>query len=191
MKPTEENLSAQQSLDLISSMIRQAKGNMQNNSFHFLLWGWTIAIANIGVYVMLKFTDIKEPFFMFAITIPAAVVSMVYGARQGRKAKTSTMLDQINMWMWISFGITCFILAIFGPKMNWQINPVIITMCAAPTLLSGIMLRFKPLQAGGLVFWVLGVTSFLVDGETQFLLAAIAVTFGYLVPGYLLKKSEL
>jgi hypothetical protein len=185
-----ENLTPLESLDVIASMIRQAKGNLQKSSFYFLLWGWTIVIANLGVYFLLKFTDVSNPFLMFAVTIPAAVISMVHGSRQEAKISAPTLLDNISKWLWIGFGITCFIIAIFGKQTNWQINPIIITMCAVPTFLSGVMLRFRPLRLGGMAFWVFGVASFLIPGPTQFLLASVAVVLGYLVPGYLLKKSE-
>jgi hypothetical protein len=191
MENKDENLSAQQSLDLIASMIRQAKGNVQKSGFYFLLWGWTIVIANLGVYYMLEFTSIENPFLIFGITIPAAIISMIYGMNQGKKVTAPTVLDSIHMWLWIGFGINCFIMASFGGKTNWQINPVIITMCAVPTFISGIMLRFKPLVIGGSLFWVFGIICFMVDPKIQFLVAALAVTVGYLVPGYMLKKSEV
>lgn len=191
MENKDENLSAQQSLDLIASMIRQAKGNVQKSSFYFLLWGWTIAIANLGVYFMLEFTTIANPFFMFAITIPAAIISMIYGMRQGRKVTAPTVLDNIHTWLWIGVGINSFIIVAFGGKTNWMINPVIITMCAVPTFISGLMLRFKPLVIGGSLLWVFGIICFVVDPKIQFLVAALAVTVGYLIPGYMLKKSEV
>ncbi len=190
MENKTDNLNAQQSLDLIASMIREAKGNMAKSGFYFLLWGWTIVIANLGVYFMLEFTDIKNPFLIFAITIPSAIISMIYGMNQDKRISAPTILDSINKWLWIGFGINCFIMAIFGKQFNWQINPVIITMCAVPTLVSGIMLRFKPLIYGGVCFWIFGAVIFMVDMKSQFLLAALAVVVGYLVPGYLLKKSE-
>jgi hypothetical protein len=90
----------------------------------------------------------------------------------------------------MGFGITCFIFWIFGKQIGWQINPVIITLCAVPTLISGALLKFKPLIFGGIAFWVFGALIFISSVENQFLLAAIAVTVGYIIPGYLLKKSE-
>src|SRR6185503_13334862 len=108
MENKNENLNPQQSLDLITSMIREARGNMQKSSFHFLLWGWTIVIANLGVYIMMEFTDIQNPFVIFAITIPSAVISMIYGMKQGEKIAAPTILNIINKWLWIGFGINCF-----------------------------------------------------------------------------------
>lgn len=187
---TENEFTPKESLDVITSMIQQAKGNMQKNSFYFLLWGWTIVIANAGVYILLKFTQVANPYNMFLITIVAAVVSIIYGIRQGRQAVVSTHLDSIYKWVWMGFGATCFIFWIFGNQIGWQLNPVIITLCAVPTFISGVLLKFKPLMYGGIAFWGFGTLIFLSDFETQFLLAAIAVTIGYIIPGYLLKRSE-
>lgn len=189
MTNEKDQLTPEQSLEFITSMIRQAKGNMQRNSFFFLLWGWTIVVANLGVYTLIKL-NAPNPYWMFLVTIVAAIVTMIYGFRQGRKEVTPTHLDTIHKWLWMGFGITCFIFWVFGKQIGWQINPVIITLCGVPTFISGAMLRFKPLMLGGISFWVFGCIIFLVGTETQFLLAAIAVTTGYLVPGYLLKKSE-
>ena len=52
------------------------------------------------------------------------------------------------------------------------------------------MIRFKPLIAGGLVFWAFGIVCFLVSREFQPLVGAAAIIGGYLIPGYLLKNSK-
>jgi hypothetical protein len=190
MNAEKESLTAKQSLDIISTMIQQAKVNAVANTFYFLLWGWTIAIANLASYFAIRFTDLRNPTLIFAITIPAAIASVIYGFRQGRSAVASTMLDKVNMWLWIGFGITCFVFAYFGDRTNYQINPMIITMCATPTFVTGIMLKFKPLLVGGVIFWIFGIACFLVPNELQFLLAAIAIICGYVVPGHMLKRQK-
>lgn len=191
MEPQNENLSAQQSLDLITSMIRQAKGNMSSNAFYFLLWGWTIVICNLGVFLMIQFTDVEEPSMIFMLTILSAIVSAVYGARQSRKAKVTTILDSANMWLWIGYAVIVFTIIPFGSRFDWQINPILITVASVPTFVTGIMLRFKPLMFGGAALWICGIILFLVSPVLQFLIAAIAISLGYLIPGYLLKKSEV
>jgi hypothetical protein len=190
MQPENENLTAQESLDIITSMIRQVKVNLAYNSFYLLLWGWTIVIANLSVFFMIRFTSIEEPTMIFGITIIAAVVSVVYGARNNRREQTRTLLDSVNMWLWIGYALTCFTTMFFGSKINWQINPMLVMMAAVPTFVTGIMLRFKPLLFGGIALWFFGVVLFLLPPDLQFLVAAVAITIGYLVPGYLLKKSQ-
>jgi len=186
----EKELSPQQSLEIITAMINQTKGNIEKNSFYFILWGWTLVGTSLGIYGMLKFTDIENPFLLYLITILAAIVTAIYGIRQEKNSRTITHLDIIYKWMWISLAITCFILSIFGYKINWQLNPVIITMCGAPTLTSGVITRFKPLVYGGISLWVLGIAMFLIQNETQFLVAALAIALGYLVPGYALRAKK-
>ncbi len=190
MNSENDNLSPQQSLDVITSMISQAKGNMQKNSFFFLLWGWTIAIANLGVYTLIKFTDYPNPFLFWGIAIPSAVISAVYGSRLEKNSGAITHLDMITKWIWMGFGITTFIIVFFGKQINWQINPVILTMAAVPTFVSGVILRFNPLRYGGIAFWLTGILTFLVRNENQLLIAAVGIILGYLVPGYALKNRK-
>lgn len=185
---TEKNLSPQQSLDMITAMINQAQGKMRKNSFYFLLWGWTVMVANFGMYGLMKFTDYPYPYVVWAITIPAWIITMIYGSRQDRHAAVSTHLDKINMWLWICFGLSIGPVVFFMKQINFNINPIILLMTAAPTFLTGIMLRFKPLLYGGINFWVFGILCFLVDAQSQYLIGGVAILFGYLIPGYMLKN---
>ncbi|CAN5319172.1 hypothetical protein BH09BAC3_BH09BAC3_11870 [soil metagenome] len=186
----EKHLTPQESLEVITSMIREAKGNVQKSSFYFLLWGWTIVIANLGVFILIRFTDVKNPHLIFSITIVSAIISIIYSFRQEKTETAPTHIDTINKWIWIGVGITCFVFVFFGSKIGWQINPIIITMCAMPTFVTGIMLRFKPLMFGGIVLWLFGVASFLVEPDLQFLFAALAVILGYIIPGHMLKNLK-
>ena len=48
-----DELTHQESLDLIAEMIKQAKRNVaKGGSNQILLWGWTIAFANFGHYAL-------------------------------------------------------------------------------------------------------------------------------------------
>jgi hypothetical protein len=58
-----------------------------------------------------------------------------------------------------------------------------------PTLVSGMILKFRPLIFGGIGFWVFGILGFLVSMETQPLIGAAAIICGYLIPAYLLKSK--
>ncbi len=189
MKAEPENLTAQQSLDIITAMIRQAKGNARRNGFHYLLWGWVAVVANLGMYG-LSVMGYPHPYFVWAITIPAWVISIVKGYRDGRARPTTTHFDRVNKWLWLSFGIVIFTCVAFGGRINYQLNPLIIIICTIPTLVSGVVLRFAPLMLGGASFWVFGIIGFLVPVHVQPLVGAAAVLCGYLVPGYMLGKKK-
>lgn len=190
MNAEHEKLTAQESLDIISSMIIQAKGNVTRNSFYFLLWGWIIVVCNLGVFYLMNYTSVENPFIMFALTIPGAIASMIYGFIHHKTERTQTLIDTVNMWMWIGFAITCFTVSFLGSRIDYQVNGVILLMSATPTFTTGLMLRFKPLMAGGILLYVSGIIVLVSGREYQFLFCAIAIALGYLVPGYMLKYSK-
>jgi hypothetical protein len=189
MKAESENLTAQQSLEIITAMIRQAKGKVQRNGFHFMMWGWVVVIANLGMFTLAKM-GYPHPYIVWAITIPAWIISLYKGYRDGREENVVSHFDMVTMWVWVCFGIVVFTIVGFGFKLNYQINPLIILVSSIPTFVSGVVLRFRPLMFGGASFWVFGIIGFLMPREIQPLIGAVAVLCGYLVPGYLLKNKK-
>lgn len=190
MNHQEELFNPQQSLQVIQNMIQQAQGRMQKNSFYFLLWGWAIALAYFGMYGIMKFTNYEHPYIVWTISIPAWIITLFYGRKQNKEAVVTTHLDKINMWLWISFGLSILPVVIFMSEINFNLSPIILVLTAIPTFLTGIMLRFKPLLFGGINFWIAGFIAFMVDYETQYLVGGIAIVLGYLMPGYMLKKMR-
>ena len=187
MDTKSENLNPLDSLKIISEMIEQAKGNVQKGSFYFLFWGWVIIIINLSIYGVIKFTNLANPYMMWLLTLPAWIITIIYGYRN--KSKTSkSHLDYVRMCLWISFSITLMLLCTFCAFINYQINGVILLVTAIPTITSGALIKFKPLLVGGALFWIFGSLCFMVTYETQLLLGAIGIFAGYLIPGYWLKN---
>ena len=189
MKTESSPLSPHDSLALIATMIHQAKGTIQRNSFYFLLWGWVVAVANMGMFVLSK-AGYPQPYLIWTITIPAWVITLIRVFRNRRNRPATTHFDRISGVLWMSFGLVIFTIVAFGFRLNYQINPIILLISTLPTLVSGVILKFKPLMFGGVSFWFFGVLCFLVPFEYQPLVGAAAIITGYLIPGYLLKARK-
>lgn len=189
MKHEEETLTTQQSLAIITEMILNTKGNMKSSSSYFLLWGIVTALANLGMFSLIMI-DYRYPFIAWTIVLPAWLLSFYMGYRQRKQERVMTHLDRISISMWVAFGVITFTLVGFGKLINFQLNPVILLVSAIPTLLSGIIIKFKPLIVGGILFWVSGIACFVVGGPWQFLIGAAAVTAGFIVPGILLRSKK-
>ena len=67
------------------------------------------------------------------------------------------------------------------------LNPAYLALYGMPTVISGSILRFRPLIVGGVTCWVLSILSPFVAYEYQLLLLAAAVVAGWIIPGYLLR----
>ncbi len=192
MKTEDTPLSPQQSLDLISTMIRQAQGNISSASFYFLLWGWVIAFCNLGMYYFLKFTTYPAHYvaLVWTLAIPAWIVTMIYASKQDKSRVVITHLDKISMWLWIGLGFTILPAWIFGAKTNWMVNAIILMPVGLATFVSGVILKFRPLIFGGITFWIAGILCYLVHPIDQYLVGCFAMIFGYIVPGYLLRNIK-
>ncbi len=87
MNTNQEQLTEQESLEMIARMIRQAKGNVSQGSFHLLLWGWLILFASLGHFILLQFTAIPGPYRIWLIVIPGIIASFYYGFKKVAELK--------------------------------------------------------------------------------------------------------
>ncbi len=192
MNQDRENLSENESLEIITEMIKVAQGNVINSSFHFLLWGWVILTCNLGQFILQEIIHFEVPYMIWLICIPASIVSSMYGRKAYNKIPAKSHLNKIYQYIWISFLISLIILLVFFANAKGQLilNPVILIFVAFATFLSGMVLKFKPLLIGGILFWVFSVISLIIYNEYQLLISALAILTGYLIPGYMLKRTN-
>jgi hypothetical protein len=187
----ERELTGKESLHLITSMISQAKSNYQKGgSFYFLLWGWVVLVANLGHYYLEAFTDYQQPYIVWLITIPAGIVSGIYGRNQSKRAQVISHLDRLYGQVWVAIGAAVVILLVFMRRLDYNHNAVIMLFSGIGTYMSGAMLRFKPLMVGGIVLGIASIVCFNVSITDQYLVGGIGIFAGYLIPGYLLKNKE-
>lgn len=187
----ERELTPSESLKLIETMIGQAKQSFQRNSFYFLLWGVLLIAAMAANYLMAANGDPRGSYAWGIAGIIGGIASWAYGARESKRHQVSSFMDRVMTWLWMGFLATLLI-SMFGSAVsghNWSVGSIIV-LTGLPTFVTGQMLRFRPLILGGILFWVLGAVSFFVDVQTTALLYIAAMFFGYLIPGYLLKRQE-
>lgn len=188
MEINEKVLKPEESLQIIEKMIQRTKGNLHDSSFYFLLWGWVILIANIGQIILERFTDCTKPYLIWLIIFPAVIANIIYGIRHGKKTRVSTHLDSLNLMIWIAFFISYIIVIVFIREFDYNVAPVIFLLAGNATFLTGIVIKFKPLIWGGIVFWIGVICLFLIPGGYVEFVSPIVIIFGYLVPGYMLKS---
>lgn len=187
----EKSLSSQESLALITQMINQSKQNYNKSSFYFLLWGWVVVVADLGHYYLMEFTSYSHPYIVWLITIPAWIACAIYGSRQSNRAKVKTHMDSIYQTVWIAFAFpVCVVIfggGIIGPN---NITGLIMLMAGYALVITGKVLKFRPIFYGGLVLWAAALLALYFNDSSQYLIGAIGIALGYLVPGYMMKSKE-
>jgi hypothetical protein len=187
----ETKLTNQESLAIITKMIQQSKSNVQAGSFYFLFWGWVTFFAYTAHYVLLVFIDYPKPYLVWLITIPAGIISAVYGYKKSQTSVVKTHLDYIFGQNWLAFLIPLLAIIFFGYKVGFEnITGLILLLVGSAVFISSRILKFNPSTYGSIVIWAMAILALIYNDEQQYLFGAIATILGYLVPGYLLKKKE-
>jgi hypothetical protein len=85
--------------------------------------------------------------------------------------------------------ISAIILFIVHSKSMESVPPYILLMAGLPTFVSGWIIKFKPLIAGGISFWIFALVAYFAGPSFAPLAVPVAMLTGYLIPGYMLKRK--
>ncbi|MGO4295001.1 hypothetical protein [Chitinophaga sp. RAB17] len=189
MDTREHHLDPAQSLEVIAAVIAQTKENIKGYSFLYLLWGWLIAIASFSFFFLHHYTSFKYFFLPFPLLAVTGIVISLW-RHSTMRHQSETYIASYLKKLWLVLGIS-FALVIFINVVETA-TPFTYTLLIGGigTLVSGLVLRFKPLVSGGVLFLLFSVISVFTPDYYKPLLQGIAVITGYLVPGYLLKYSR-
>jgi hypothetical protein len=187
MESDEKMMTGEESLRIISEMINKTKVNIQQGSFHFLFWGWLIFGCSLAEYYLMNFTGYANHYYVWFLAIPGGIVSMIYGVIKGRKTIVQTYADRLYMWVWYGFLFSFFVLLFIHSESLGTISSYIMMLAGFATFLSGIIIKFKPLIIGGLLFWIIAVIVSFAPPAISPLGMPLAMITGYLIPGYMLK----
>ncbi|MBI2731398.1 MAG: hypothetical protein HYX40_11730 [Sphingobacteriales bacterium] len=187
----QENFSPEQSLQVIQRMINLAKNRVSENGHLYLFWGWVIFACSILQFIVLQFNLMDHSERIWMLSWAGIIYQVFYIIRTKKKEGAKTYTSEITGYIWLAFAPTVIIISMHIAKNHaWYIFSAIIpVLYATPTFLSGVVLRFKPLIAGGIACWLLSITSLFVPLQYHLLLLAIAVFVAWIIPGYILKKQ--
>ncbi|NML40811.1 hypothetical protein HHL17_26680 [Chitinophaga sp. G-6-1-13] len=190
METTDNNMNPLQGLKIITEAISQTRENAREHSFLFLLWGWLIAAGCILFFILKTFTSFKLFFLPFPILVAVGIFLSFRHYQSGPRA-VQTYLGFYLKNLWLVLGISFIVSVLINVLQHNQPFTSNMLIGGAGTLVTGLVLRFRPLISGGILFFILAVASIFVPDQYAPLLLGVAVLTGYLAPGYLLKKSTV
>lgn len=190
METNENNLTPQESLVLIRSMIDKTKDSVANDSFYFLLWGWLVFVCCIASFILLTYFQNPNHYLVWLLMPIGGIISGIYGSRQAKIKRVKTFVDDALKYLWLALGLAFVVLVIVSAinhHSNNQMLTYYILLYAIGTFVSGKMLQFTPLVIGGLFNFTLVVVSIHFENEYQLLIGGLAVLTSYIIPGHLLR----
>lgn len=190
----QKEFSPQQSLSVIQSMIDTARNQFSENGHLYLLWGWVVFACSITQFVLLYYFDYPYHYMVWMLTWGAFIYQTIYLVRTKRRVRVKTYADRLVGFVWMVFVILMFLFGfLFGRELGDQyykmISPGFLALYGMPTFLSGVILRFRPLIAGGICCWILSMISSYIAYDYQLLLLSVAMIVAWIIPGYLLRMK--
>ncbi|MDR0681483.1 MAG: hypothetical protein LBG15_06510 [Dysgonamonadaceae bacterium] len=202
----ETKLTEQQSLEVISEMINRARNNIQKGSANSLIYNGCavalVAVANFILLHVLAETKLNLSFSVWFLMIPSAVIDYFLKRKIDCSAIVKTEIDAIVRRIWNSFSITValliaalFAVSVASDKYNYTllITPSIMLMVAMAESIMAKVCRYKPFFRGAVYFWIGAILCIftycvLKRGDIQFLILAVCMILGFVIPGYKLNK---
>lgn len=186
----DKTLNPKESLQLIGTMIENAKHKLADDSFQLIFWGWLVFSCAIINYVGIQLNSYYG-YYVWPILMPiGGIVSYIEGRKQKQNEKVKTYVDTYLGYSWSAFIVATFIVLIFigvhGVKITYFFLMILYGMA---TFISGGILNFKPLILGSLFSFAFAILSVFLNDNASFLCISGALLFSYIIPGHLLKSK--
>lgn len=184
-------MNTQNSLALIEEMINKAKNNFNESGTLYLVWGVVILICSLTQFIATYFFNYQYAYYVWFLTWAVYIYQAIFLSRKSKQEKVKTYTDEILGYVWICF-IICFFILIFiltSTKKFDVLYSAILVLYGMPTFLSGAILKVRSLFIGAIICWLLAILSLFIAIEYHSLLISIAVIFGWIIPGIIMRKK--
>jgi hypothetical protein len=190
MRPNDKQLSPQESLQLITSMIESTKESISDKSHFFLLWGWATMVGCLLQYYLFAIVHYRHHYLAWLVTPVALLLHVIFIFKYERNERVKTFINEANRYVWMIIGSAYLALAFVFVKIGWQYCfPFYILLYGIGTFISGSLLKFRPMRLGGAACLVLVAVAPHLDFPSQILLSAFAILISYIIPGHLLRNQ--
>jgi hypothetical protein len=189
-----ENFDERMSLQVISEMIEVSRKKLKNDGILFIIWGWALFYGSMSRYLIHKilFSNMQMKVFKYVgwmITIFTLAYTIYYLWQQRKKAQTYIGISLRFVWF---STVACMVLVnlILNNIMhsiNFELqHPIFMVLTAFAVVVSGSILRYRWMIAGGILFGLLAYVSSFLALNDQLLMEAIAWFAAFILPGHIL-----
>lgn len=211
MTQPEKQLTEKDSLDLIATMINQAKNAYHDTGMSAMMWGAVVAICALVKFSELQF-NYRLPFDIYWLTVVAIIPQVFISIKENKERRVITYDDIYMNYLWLGFGITIGLMILIVNVMGhgWQpvaeeyhklagksssfqvyefVGPLFLVLYGMPTFVTGAACKFRPMFWGGILCWVCCVISVFTPVKIDLLLIAVSSVFAWLIPGIIMEKD--
>mgnify|MGYP005725411731 FL=1 len=134
-------------------------------------------------------------FHVWIYWIAFPLLGMIYMTRwnikRGIKIGYETIIGRVIGIIWAVFGLGWVSIIIISMiTKSFHPTPLILFLLGLVLIMNGLIIKFKPLTAGGIVIFMFIYSLISNPGANYLIVNMVAVTFGMLIPGFFLYKMK-
>src|ERR1700733_1660385 len=104
----EQSLTGEQSLELITSMISQAKNDYYDSGISALLWGSVIVFCSLAAYAN-RYLNWAFLDWVWSLTAVAVVAQVIISIREAKRRGYRSHASELIGAIWLSYAIAIFL----------------------------------------------------------------------------------
>ena len=190
MNLDKNSLSGEESLQIISDMIRSAKQEQKNNGMGWIVWGWILFLASALTVVNLHLRLVQTFFFWNTFGIVTIVMLILSSIRSRFKKvrRVTTYTKDVFNKLNIGFTVTLLIIIVsinvgVGPEKGFALLSALYGFWV---LIYGALFNFKPSIIASYFVWAFAIAGLFVQSfEWVMIYHGLAVFIGYIIPGHI------
>ncbi len=165
----EEQFSPQQSLELITKIITQAKQKVNENGVLYMVWGLLISAASMGQFILLRSEVYKPINFVPYYLLPLGTLfSWFYYRKKLQSQPTHNNVMEIIRKIWVVASVNLLVLGFLFPMvLQNHLVPVLLLIKGSSVLLTGWIVLSRVMQVAGIVMNLSGLAAFTVAWNWQ------------------------
>ncbi|MBN2481792.1 MAG: hypothetical protein JXB19_08635 [Bacteroidales bacterium] len=197
-KSVTDSFNEEQSIQVIREMISVSQKRLKNDGILFIIWGWLFFAGYLFDYLSSKIVmtyQIRK--FANTAGIVLAIAAMLYTGYYIyiQKRKVFTYIGVSLRYVWISLFFSLVLVNLIQANVVHEINfnlqhPIFMVFIAFATVITGGILRYRLLIAGGIAFALLAYASSYLPLHEQLLLEAVAWGVAFVIPGHIMHHNR-
>lgn len=181
----------QDALQVLDEMINSSRYKVRQEAKYFLLWGWMVFAASVSHFVLLQM-NIASSWLVWPVFMGLAGIVYIYMVVQSNSDRSAiTYIDRVNKYLWGGILLPLLITTLVGGFMSWNAAyPFFMATYGWAAIVSGGLLKFRPLVTGGILSSLIGIVTIFISGSYILLMLALAILAGFIYPGHALIRAE-
>lgn len=193
-KLTSEVFDEEQSLMVIREMIQVSQKKIKNDGILMIVWGYAMSVMYFISYIKdILFIPVKTNHILGYISgflpLLALLGTIYYVFLQHKKVRT--YIGVSIRYIWVALFFSLVLINLIQNNVLHDINfmlqhPIFMTVISFATVVTGIILRYKLITVGGIIFAALALLCSYLALRDQMLFDAIAWFIAFVIPGHIM-----